>query len=212
MNVDQFSQSGIPHMQDPGRKFVVAIGEAMIAFRVGAEGVFFAGPGGDSSILLSAAARQGVGTRYISCGAPDRIGQQLLALWAKEGVDSRAETVDPQAPTGICFSYGAGADGTRQHEYRIGGFEHYVYGDRRKGLGHRRIASYLENFSMHQHTRQLNRIARGCRGTLLAQLLAGQPLRVAVVNANSAAAASVTRPGAVDSYPYALVAASGDSE
>ena len=59
MNAAQFSHSGIPHRPDPGRKFIVAIGDAMIVFRGGAEGVFFAGLCGDTSILLSAAARQG---------------------------------------------------------------------------------------------------------------------------------------------------------
>jgi 2-dehydro-3-deoxygluconokinase len=40
-------------------------------------------------------------------------------------------------------------------------------------------------------------------GTLLAHLLRGQNLHQSVRNANNAAATSVTRPGAVDSYPYA---------
>jgi 2-dehydro-3-deoxygluconokinase len=306
------------------RDVITALGEAMIELRQGPGETFCTGPGGDTSNVLVAAARQGARTRYISRVGSDRFGQDLRALWDREQVDSRAVTIDPDAPTGIYFSYAARADGTRQYEYRRVGSAasritrteidkvdwsvvawlhlssitqcisvsaceaafHAVACARAAGVrisydtnfrpslcsAQRAIAYVRQMAGMSDlflpsredlamltgiediarqiawcgaqgaHCVVLKDGARGAWvwqeggselellrapvvdaidtsgagdcfvGTLLAHLLAGQTLHHAVVNANRAAATSVTRPGAVDSYPHAMVAASGDPE
>jgi 2-dehydro-3-deoxygluconokinase len=84
---------------------VVALGEAMVEFnqiRPG-EPHYLQGFGGDTSNAVIAAARAGVRTAYLTRLGQDAFGDSLLALWAREGVDTAGIERDPQAPTGIYF-------------------------------------------------------------------------------------------------------------
>jgi 2-dehydro-3-deoxygluconokinase len=84
---------------------VVALGEAMVEFnqiRPG-EPHYLQGFGGDTSNAVIAAARAGVRTAYLTRLGQDTFGDSLLALWAREGVDTAGIERDPQAPTGIYF-------------------------------------------------------------------------------------------------------------
>ncbi|HYB09348.1 MAG TPA: sugar kinase [Alphaproteobacteria bacterium] len=86
---------------------ILSIGEAMVEFNAAgpaAEGATYVqGYGGDSSNAAIAAARQGASVGYISAVGADLFGESLLALWAREGVDSQNVKRDPSAPTGIYF-------------------------------------------------------------------------------------------------------------
>ncbi len=84
---------------------VVALGEAMLEFNQTLPGDphYLQGFGGDTSNAVIAAARAGARTAYLSRIGADTFGDRLMALWADEGVDSRAVERDAQAPTGIYF-------------------------------------------------------------------------------------------------------------
>lgn len=94
---------------------LVAIGEPLVEFNQrgpGDEDWRF-GFGGDTSNAVIAAARSGARTAYVSRVGADPFGRALLALWAREGVDTRHVAVDEQAPTGVYF-VSHGPDG---HEF-----------------------------------------------------------------------------------------------
>jgi 2-dehydro-3-deoxygluconokinase len=94
---------------------VVALGEAMVEFnqiRPG-EPHYLQGFGGDTSNAVIAAARAGVRTAYLTRLGQDTFGDSLLALWAREGVDTAGIERDPQAPTGIYFV----THGSQGHEF-----------------------------------------------------------------------------------------------
>jgi 2-dehydro-3-deoxygluconokinase len=94
---------------------VVALGEAMVEFnqiRPG-EPHYLQGFGGDTSNAVIAAARAGVRTAYLTRLGQDTFGDSLLALWAREGVDTAGIERDPQAPTGIYFV----THGAQGHEF-----------------------------------------------------------------------------------------------
>lgn len=67
------------------------------------EQVFLPGFGGDTSNCAIAAARQGAKAGYITAVGDDSFGKAFLDLWAREGVDTSAVSVDPEAPTGLYF-------------------------------------------------------------------------------------------------------------
>ncbi len=93
-----------PHAQ--GRALdVLAMGEAMVEFNQTHPGQpqYLQGFGGDTSNAAIAAARQGARVGYLSAVGADAFGAALRALWATEGVDTRAVRTDAAAPTGIYF-------------------------------------------------------------------------------------------------------------
>lgn len=94
---------------------IVALGEALIEFnqREPAQPLYHFGFGGDTSNAVIAASRQGARCGYISQVGDDSFGAQLLALWQREGVDTRGVRVVPGAPTGIYFV----SHGQRGHEF-----------------------------------------------------------------------------------------------
>lgn len=88
------------------RRFdLVALGEAMLEFNQTQPGQpnYLQGYGGDTSNAVIAAARASARTAYLSRVGSDWFGEQLLALWAREGVDASAVEIDPSRPTGIYF-------------------------------------------------------------------------------------------------------------
>lgn len=90
----------------PERAFdVAALGEAMLEFnqtRFG-EPHYLQGFGGDTSNAVIAAARAGARTTYLTRAGADNFGDELLALWQREGVDTSGVERDPTAHTGIYF-------------------------------------------------------------------------------------------------------------
>ncbi|MFG5379961.1 sugar kinase [Yoonia sp. R2-816] len=87
---------------------IVALGEALIEFtrlptEDGQRPIFRQGFGGDTSNAIIAAARQGARTGYLSAVGEDPFGDDLLALWDAEGVDTTAVRIRPQDPTGAYF-------------------------------------------------------------------------------------------------------------
>jgi 2-dehydro-3-deoxygluconokinase len=98
------------------RRFdVVALGEAMLEFNQTTPGQpqYLQGFGGDTSNAALAAARAGVRTAYLTRLGRDAFGDELMALWAREGVDTSGIERDAQAPTGIYFV----THGARGHEF-----------------------------------------------------------------------------------------------
>lgn len=65
---------------------VLALGEAMIEFNQQDAQHYLAGFGGDTSNCAIAAARMGARTGYLTQLGDDRFGDDLLALWQREGV------------------------------------------------------------------------------------------------------------------------------
>lgn len=94
---------------------VVALGEAMLEFNQTTPGQpqYLQGFGGDTSNAAIAAARAGVRTAYLTRLGRDAFGDELMALWEREGVDTSGIERDAQAPTGIYFV----THGARGHEF-----------------------------------------------------------------------------------------------
>jgi 2-dehydro-3-deoxygluconokinase len=83
---------------------ILFLGEAMVEFvRQPDERTFRQGFGGDTSNAAIAAARQGARTGYVTAVGADRFGDDLIALWQREGVDTSTVLRDAEAPTGIYF-------------------------------------------------------------------------------------------------------------
>ena len=84
---------------------VLALGEAMLEFNQTQEHppLYLQGFGGDTSNAAIAAARASARVGYLSQLGQDHWGELLMALWAREGVDTRAIVRDPAAPTGVYF-------------------------------------------------------------------------------------------------------------
>lgn len=85
---------------------LVTLGEPLIEFNDqsahAGDGHWLQGFGGDTSNVAIAAARQGARAGVIARIGADEFGDGLMALWAREGVDSSAVT-RTDAPTGIYF-------------------------------------------------------------------------------------------------------------
>jgi 2-dehydro-3-deoxygluconokinase len=93
---------------------IVAIGEAMVELnQTAAGGPFTHGFGGDTSNAMIAAARCGAKTGYFTAVGADAFGQNLMDLWAREGVDCSRVIVSDAAYTGIYFV----THGERGHEF-----------------------------------------------------------------------------------------------
>ncbi len=83
---------------------IIALGEPLIELnRPKGENHFVMGCGGDVSNAMVAAARSGASTGIVTSLGADEFGQALFDLWQREGVDARAVTVHPTAPTGLYF-------------------------------------------------------------------------------------------------------------
>lgn len=84
---------------------VVALGEAMVEFNQTSPGEpqYLQGFGGDTSNAAIAAARAGARVAYLTRLGQDTFGDDLMALWRREGVDTSGIERDETAPTGIYF-------------------------------------------------------------------------------------------------------------
>ena len=102
---------------------VVALGEAMVEFNQQRGGTtYLAGFGGDTSNCVIAAARMGARAGYVTQLGDDVFGDQLLALWQAEGVDTRGVARAPGGETGIYFvTHGQGPQGGHRFSYRRAG-------------------------------------------------------------------------------------------
>jgi 2-dehydro-3-deoxygluconokinase len=83
---------------------IISIGEPLFELNQGrGEAVFRPGHGGDTSNAAIAAARQGASVAYVTAIGADQFGDDFLALWKKEGVDTSAVRRSPVAHTGLYF-------------------------------------------------------------------------------------------------------------
>lgn len=83
---------------------LVALGEPLLEFnQTAAGGGYLAGFGGDTSNCVIAAARQGARAGYLTAVGTDEFGDQFVALWQNEGVDTAEIRRNPDAHTGIYF-------------------------------------------------------------------------------------------------------------
>lgn len=83
---------------------VVALGEPMVEFNQQAGGAsYLAGFGGDTSNCSIAAARLGAKAGYITQLGDDVFGDDLLALWQTEGIDTRGVARIAGGQTGLYF-------------------------------------------------------------------------------------------------------------
>lgn len=85
---------------------ILAMGEPMLEFNqlpAGADGrvLYLEGHGGDTSNAAIAAVRSGASAGYVTAIGQDRPGDSLMALWAREGVDTSTVIRSAEAPTGI---------------------------------------------------------------------------------------------------------------
>lgn len=91
---------------------VVALGEAMVEFNQTRPGEphYLQGFGGDTSNAVIAAARAGARTAYLTRLGQDTFGDALMALWQREGVDTRAASnaMNGRPPAFISSRTGAG--------------------------------------------------------------------------------------------------------
>lgn len=98
---------------------LICLGEPMIEFNDQSNGTFLYGFGGDVSNVAIAAVRQGARVGMATRVGSDSFGDDLMALWQGEGVDTGLVERDSAAPTGIYFVR-HGEDGHR-FEYRRAG-------------------------------------------------------------------------------------------
>ena len=83
------------------------------------EALYLQGHGGDTSNAAIAAARNGANAGYVTAVGRDAPGESLMALWAREGVDTSTVARDGDAPTGL-YIVTHGEDGHRFTFYRTG--------------------------------------------------------------------------------------------
>ena len=92
---------------------VLCIGEPLVEFaEIGRadERLYRRGFGGDTANVAVAAARQGARVGYATALGDDPFGREFLELFAREGIDHRAVTLEPGARTGLYFIH-YGPDG-----------------------------------------------------------------------------------------------------
>lgn len=82
---------------------ILCLGEPMAEFNETQAGIYQRGFGGDTSNCAIAAARQGAHVAYLTALGTDTFGDELVALWAAEGVDTTYVVRDASAPTGLYF-------------------------------------------------------------------------------------------------------------
>lgn len=83
---------------------IIALGEPMVELnRHKGTDHYAVSCGGDVSNALVAAARSGASAGIATAVGDDEFGRILLAMWAREGIDAAAVTIDRAAPTGLYF-------------------------------------------------------------------------------------------------------------
>src|SRR5580698_5922711 len=87
---------------------LLCMGEPMLAFNQlppdpDGRVLYLEGHGGDTSNAAIAAARQGARVGYITAIGKDAPGDSLMALWAREAVDTATVTRTDKALTGVYF-------------------------------------------------------------------------------------------------------------
>ena len=82
---------------------VIAIGEAMVEFNQQDPTRYLAGFGGDTSNCAIAAARMGAKTAYLTQVGDDVFGDDLIALWQREGVGTQGVARIAGGATGLYF-------------------------------------------------------------------------------------------------------------
>lgn len=84
---------------------VVCFGEPMYEFSQipGKSREYLQGFGGDTMNCAIAASRQGARVAYVSRVGDDAFGHQMFRLWEREGIDSSAVKLDPDAHTAVYF-------------------------------------------------------------------------------------------------------------
>ena len=75
----------------------------MAEFNETEPGIYTRGFGGDTSNCAIAAARQGAEVAYLTSLGTDTFGDELVALWTAEGVDTTHVVRNVDAPTGLYF-------------------------------------------------------------------------------------------------------------
>lgn len=98
---------------------IICLGEPLAEFNRQPDGRWLEGFGGDVSNVAIAAARQGARSGIATRLGRDGFGDALMALWAREGVNSKAVSRDDHGPTGLYFVR-HGPDG-HDFEYRRAG-------------------------------------------------------------------------------------------
>lgn len=98
---------------------ILCLGEPMLEFNQQPDGRYLAGHGGDTSNCACAAARQGARVGYVTKIGADAFGDDFMALWAREGIDTRGVLRDPGAPTAVYFVT-HGPDGHQFSYFRAG--------------------------------------------------------------------------------------------
>jgi 2-dehydro-3-deoxygluconokinase len=92
---------------------ILCIGEPLVEFaEMGRadERLYRRGFGGDTANVAVAAARQGARVGFATALGDDPFGREFLELFAREGIDHRAVTLEPGARTGLYFIH-YGPDG-----------------------------------------------------------------------------------------------------
>ena len=96
---------------------IVCMGEPMLEFNqdpASADPVLYRkGHGGDTANSAVAAARQGARVGYLTALGADTFGDDFMALWAREGIDTSRVIRNPDAHTGIYFV----THGPKGHEF-----------------------------------------------------------------------------------------------
>lgn len=82
---------------------LICLGEPMMEFNEQPDGRWLYGSGGDVSNVAIAAARQGARSAMVTRIGTDSFGDDLMALWLAEGVDTATVARMDNAPTGLYF-------------------------------------------------------------------------------------------------------------
>ena len=82
---------------------IVFLGEPMVEFNQRTDGLFDKGLGGDVSNAAISCARNGGEVTMASALGDDAFGDDVLAIWRNEGIDTSGVVRDPQHPTGLYF-------------------------------------------------------------------------------------------------------------
>ena len=82
---------------------ILCLGEPLIEFNETSPGTYTRGFGGDTSNCAIAAARQGADVAYLTALGTDTFGDELMALWQREGIETAHVRRRDDAPTGLYF-------------------------------------------------------------------------------------------------------------
>ena len=100
---------------------LICMGEPMLELnrRVAAEMAYLAGHGGDTSNAAIAAARQGARVGYLTAVGRDSGGDEFMALWQAEGIDTTNVVQSEMRPTAVYLVNHSEAGHAFQY-YRLG--------------------------------------------------------------------------------------------